>query len=171
MIDPTLPLTEQLPNGRELEAADLLERLDKAILGLEQHPDDIAVDEFAVAMKAKLLVARTKGRAGWQDYDRNDLWKMLRAHVQKGDVRDIANFCMFIWHVDGKGETLTGTITEARAQLAAPDGPRGYDAGVEAMREAVTKLLRQIGSHHNRDTQEFYETLAQEIEVLEPVSQ
>jgi hypothetical protein len=64
------------------------------------HPDDIAVDEFATQMKAKLAIARLKGRAGWQDCDRNDLWRMLRNHVQKGDVRDIANYCMMIWHVD-----------------------------------------------------------------------
>jgi hypothetical protein len=31
------------------------------------HKDDIAVDRFAAAMKAKLAAARAKGRDGWDD--------------------------------------------------------------------------------------------------------
>lgn len=70
-----------------------------------RHPDDAAVDAFAAAMKAKLAEARAKGRGGWQD--KNDcpqqrLSDMLRAHVQKGDPRDVANFCMFL-HQRGEG--------------------------------------------------------------------
>jgi hypothetical protein len=63
------------------------------------HPDNTAVDAFAVAMKAKLAEARAKGRGGWQDKDncpQQRLSDMLRAHVEKGDPRDVANFCMFL---------------------------------------------------------------------------
>lgn len=62
------------------------------------HLDDIVVDEFAAAMKAKMAEARAKGRSGWQDCTPADLSRMLRDHVEKGDPRDVANFCMMLWH-------------------------------------------------------------------------
>lgn len=61
------------------------------------HPDDVAVDTFAAAMKGKLALAREKGRGGWEQCDPADLSRMLREHVEKGDPRDVANFCMFLW--------------------------------------------------------------------------
>ncbi|WP_396328542.1 hypothetical protein [Burkholderia anthina] len=62
------------------------------------HADDVAVDDFAAAMKAKLADARAKGRSGWETCDPADLSRMLRDHVDKGDPRDVANFCMFLYH-------------------------------------------------------------------------
>lgn len=62
--------------------------------------DNKAVDAFATAMKEKLAIARKKGRGGWQGCSTNDLSRMLREHVEKGDPRDVANFCMFLWHLD-----------------------------------------------------------------------
>ncbi len=65
----------------------------------DQHPDDLAVDEFAAAMKAKMAEARVKGRGGWEDPAQctaEDLSRMLRNHVEKGDPRDVANFCMML---------------------------------------------------------------------------
>ncbi|MBX9960939.1 MAG: hypothetical protein K2Y15_12455 [Burkholderiaceae bacterium] len=64
-----------------------------------KHPDDEAVDRFAQAMKEKLAAAREKGRGGWQTCSREDLSWMLRDHVAKGDPRDVANFCMFLWNL------------------------------------------------------------------------
>jgi hypothetical protein len=61
------------------------------------HLDDWWVDLFAKEMKAKLENARAKGRGGWQDCDPADLSRMLGEHVEKGDPRDVANFCMFLW--------------------------------------------------------------------------
>lgn len=65
----------------------------------DQHPDDLAVDAFAAAMKAKMAAARAKGRGGWEDpaqCSADDLSSMLRDHVEKGDPRDVANFCMML---------------------------------------------------------------------------
>lgn len=64
-----------------------------------QHPDDAAVDRFAAAMKDKLAAARAKGRSGWDDPEcsQDRLSHMLREHVAKGDPRDVANFCAFLW--------------------------------------------------------------------------
>lgn len=65
----------------------------------DQHPDDLAVDAFAAAMKAKMAGGRAKGRGGWNDPEQctaEDLSRMLRDHVDKGDPRDVANFCMML---------------------------------------------------------------------------
>lgn len=64
----------------------------------EQHTDDLAVDSFARAMKEKMAAARAKGRSGWEGTEPAELSRMLREHVEKGDPRDVANFCMMLWH-------------------------------------------------------------------------
>jgi len=73
----------------------------------DQHPDDLAVDAFAAAMKAKMAEARAKGRGGWEDPAQctaDDLSRMLRDHVEKGDARDVANFCMMLHQ---RGEAIS----------------------------------------------------------------
>lgn len=73
----------------------------------DQHPDDLAVDAFAAAMKAKMADARAKGRGGWEDPAQctaDDLSRMLRDHVEKGDPRDVANFCMMLHQ---RGESIS----------------------------------------------------------------
>lgn len=65
----------------------------------EKHPDNLAVDAFAAAMKHKMAAARAKGRGGWEDpaqCSADDLSRMLRDHVEKGDPRDVGNFCMML---------------------------------------------------------------------------
>ena len=66
---------------------------------MEAEKDDVAVDQFAQAMKEKLAKAREKGRSGWQTCDPHDLSSMLVDHIEKGDPRDVANFCMFLWNL------------------------------------------------------------------------
>lgn len=89
-----------------------------------QHPDDAAVDRFAKAMKLKLKAARDKGRSGWQTCPPADLSRMLREHVDKGDPRDVANFCMFL-HEKGAG------IEPAQA----PQAPQAVPLTFELIRE------------------------------------
>lgn len=63
------------------------------------HPDDAAVDALAVLMKAKLAEKRAKGYGGWNDKTQcpqQRLSDMLRAHVDKGDPVDVANFCAML---------------------------------------------------------------------------
>jgi hypothetical protein len=75
--------------------------VDRALKALAQpapsHPDDLAVDRFATAMKEKMAKAREKGRSGWETCPPDDLSRMLREHVEKGDPRDVANFAMMLW--------------------------------------------------------------------------
>lgn len=79
------------------------------------HPDDLAVDEFAVLMKAKLAQARAKGRGGWDDDEvgmQRHLSNLLREHVEKGDPLDVANFCMFL---SMRGEPIASASASAAA--------------------------------------------------------
>jgi len=62
--------------------------------------DDIAVDRFAEAMKAKLAKKRDEGRGGWETCPGDMLSKMLIDHIAKGDPVDVANFCMML-HQNG----------------------------------------------------------------------
>ncbi|WP_051281100.1 hypothetical protein [Rhodanobacter sp. OR92] len=93
------------------------------------HPDDVAVDRFARALKLKLSAARDKGRGGWSN-DEPDMHQrlsdMLRAHVEKGDPRDVANFCMFL-HQRGEG------ILPTRSQNQVEVLPGRYFAADPAM--------------------------------------
>lgn len=65
------------------------------------HPDDLAVDRFAAAMKAKLAQKRADGYGGWEDKKAcppGRLTRFLRAHLDKGDPVDIGNFAMMLWN-------------------------------------------------------------------------
>lgn len=105
----TMPADKAIEHDRSCDAKE------SALDAAAQHPDDAAVDAFASEMKAKLAAARAKGRGGWQD--KNDcpqqrLSDMLRAHVAKGDPRDVANFCMFLHQ---RGEAILPAEVAASA--------------------------------------------------------
>lgn len=78
--------------------------------------DERAVDRFVEAMKAKLADARAKGRRGWQHCEPQDLSRMLREHVEKGDPRDVANFCAFLWNM---GESIAAPAPSPAEERAA----------------------------------------------------
>lgn len=61
------------------------------------HSDDIHLESFRAALSQKLFEARAKGRSGWETCAPQILSDMLRDHVEKGDPRDVANFCMFLF--------------------------------------------------------------------------
>lgn len=84
----------------------------------EPHPDDIAVDKFAAAMKAKMAKQRAKGYDGWDDeaacpVDR--LQSMLVEHVAKGDPVDVGNFAMMLFNRDAR-------TTMPQQAASVPDG-------------------------------------------------
>jgi hypothetical protein len=83
--------------GRPQTIAAIKEWISRQVQA-EPHPDDIAVDRFADAMKQKLKHAREqKGRHGWEACQPEYLAKLMVEHLAKGDMRDIANFAMMIW--------------------------------------------------------------------------
>lgn len=109
------------------------------------NDDDVAVDAFAAAMKAKLAEARAKGRGGWQDKidcSQQALSNMLRAHVEKGDPRDVANFCMFLHQ---RGETILPTKADA-ADSGRVDAAM-VDRYLAAQKEAIDRLDRKWGTY------------------------
>lgn len=60
---------------------------------------------FAKAMISKLAKKRSEGKRGWNKTPATgwgcnvrDLERALRGHLAKGDVVDVANFCMMIWN-------------------------------------------------------------------------
>ncbi len=74
-----------------------------------QHPDDLAVDAFAAAMKAKLAEKRRQGYGGWNDPARckvEMLAQCLADHLVKGDMVDIGNFAMMLFHRTGGGDAV-----------------------------------------------------------------
>ena len=99
------------------------------------HSDDVAVDRFAVEMKAKLAAARAKGRGGWETCPPEVLSRMLREHADKGDPRDVANFCMFLW-------SLGQPISVAAPAAPAVDAQGARDAAFEAVRNRLCSLQR-----------------------------
>lgn len=78
----------------------------------EKTTDDTAVDRFAQAMKAKLAEAREKGRSGWETCPPEELSRMLREHVDKGDTRDVANFCAFLWNLRAPISPLAPSVED-----------------------------------------------------------
>lgn len=70
------------------------------------HPDagDL-MDRFYVALRAKLYQAQIKYgyTDDWKRVDPDVLRNALLEHVMKGDPRDVALYCAFLWD---RGETL-----------------------------------------------------------------
>lgn len=88
-------------DGLVADAMTQQERDNPAFMGepVVPHSDNVAVDRFAKEMKKKLAVARSKGRGGWEEPDLQlQLSDALRAHTDKGDPVDVANFCCFLWN-------------------------------------------------------------------------
>ncbi|MCV6588019.1 MAG: AlpA family transcriptional regulator [Marinobacterium sp.] len=74
----------------------------------QPHPDDVAVDVLATAMKAKLALKRAQGFNDWTDplpHSNDDLAQSLVDHLAKGDPVDIANYAMFLYLRNG-GDSL-----------------------------------------------------------------
>lgn len=80
------------------------------------HPDDLAVDRFAAAMKAKLAKKREEGRGGWDQpgtgIGQRTLSHMLREHVEKGDPLDVGNLAMMLHQ---RGEQICQPAPSSRA--------------------------------------------------------
>ncbi|WP_210206249.1 hypothetical protein [Rhizobium leguminosarum] len=77
---------------------------------VEVHPDNLAVDRFASAMKAKLAQKRDEGRNGWDDKDDCSqlfLSTLLREHVEKGEPLDVGNFAMMLHQ---RGERIASLL-------------------------------------------------------------
>lgn len=108
-----------------LEALHLLAKKKAA------HPDDIAVESFATAMREKLAKKRSEGRGGWEDPQQcsaDELALYLVNHVTKGDPVDVANLAMMLFHRQG-GESLRAiAITYMRTAADGYGSPASGEA-------------------------------------------
>jgi len=93
------------------------------------HPDDLAVDRFASAMRAKMAKSRAKGRSGWENplqCSGHDLAAMLVQHVEKGDPVDVANFCMMLHQRGIAGHEIHTALSDyVNAHTPQPVVPEG----------------------------------------------
>lgn len=84
----------------------------------ELHPaTSKLVDDFSVALKIKLLEAQE--RYGWEDGWLDENWReqctaSLKKHIKKGDPRDVAIYCMFMWY---HGWTTIGELKDGGASM------------------------------------------------------
>ena len=103
---------------------------------------------FAQAMAEKLHAAEQKYgyTEGWRDDDWMDECRQkLREHIEKGDPRDVANYCAFLWH---HGESTTPPVAaptqSATHQL--PDGRmfRRFDSTDAVLAQPATEEREQL---------------------------
>lgn len=112
------------------------------------HPDDLAVDRCAAAMKAKLAKKRAEGRGGWEGPTCTAalLSQMLREHVEKGDPVDVANLAMMLHQRGERIEPRSGDL--ANGMRAAADLFRGSDLWEEAgVREWILAAAEKEARH------------------------
>lgn len=104
------PLRVVLSNGDEATISQMLIDSFASPSPFELHPDDVAVDRFAAAMKAKLAKKRKVGAGGWDDpsvchidYLTHLLSEQFHSRAAL-DLVDIGNFAMMIFN---RGETAS----------------------------------------------------------------
>lgn len=147
-----------------------VERISAAVPAAEQHPDDVAVDRFAVAMKAKLAAARAKGRYGWDDPEQcsdEELAGELVEHLSKGNTytfEDVANFAMMLHQRGAAPEVLAAAAAPAQVaqepsklEKLLVDEERSHSLTVDQRdraEEMATKLAEAVGHHFGRDVGE-----------------
>lgn len=116
----------------------------KTVLSDEQHQDDIAVDLFADAMKAKLAKKRIEGRSGWQSMSAEDLSKLLHQHIAKGDPLDVANIAMML-HQNGQALLQSPEIQQALADTKRLDFLADKDQAVANVLLPIDVVINNMG--------------------------
>jgi hypothetical protein len=136
-----------------------------------QHSDDAAVDALAALMKSKLAKQRAKGYAGWDTSEctQQHLTNLLRTHVDKGDLIDVANFCAFL---SARGEGIAAPQPAAASFDLDADLARTIDQRdtAEGWADGLAALIgkhfgENIGEHssaHNpwQEAKDIIETAA-----------
>jgi hypothetical protein len=169
-------LTEPCWNLSRRDVSDLLKRIGSILYAAPQssqpveagESDDLAVDRFAAAMKEKMAAARAKGRGGWEKCSPEYLTFLLREHVEKGDPRDVANFCMMLWHHESRIFPLAAPQPSQQSRAASPQAmaiPDDCD-----VRKILLRVVPGDGSGHEvyaRNVADVEELLSDMGERLE----
>jgi hypothetical protein len=105
-------LPDDVVNPRTARKSELVRELEYRIMAeTTEHPDALAIDAFAEAMKAKMRRSREeKGRDGWQTASSAHLTYLLVEHLEKGDPVDVANFAMMLHQ---NGQSIDEVVVQA----------------------------------------------------------
>lgn len=66
-----------------------------------QHPDDIAIDQFAAEMKARMAEMRARDKGGWDNPNICPfglLYNLCQSNLDREDYVDVGNFAMMLRH-------------------------------------------------------------------------
>ena len=66
----------------------------------ELHALSACSESFGAAILSKVTQKQAEGKHGWADPDwtQEDKLRLLKLHIDKGDMVDVAIFAMFIWN-------------------------------------------------------------------------
>lgn len=91
-----------------------MNKIEAAAMPAEADKD--LIDRFAVALQTKMAETRAKGRSGWEHPGWMDECRVaLARHIEKGDPRDVALYCAFLWY---HGERTTPPPSEDAQSIA-----------------------------------------------------
>ena len=122
------------------EIAEQMVNLLNAQCVINMHTDDLAINSFAEAMKAKMSTSREKGRSGWDDPKQCSgeyLATLLVEHLTKcneGTFEDIANFAMMLHQRNESPALLLAAVNSLK-------GSSGNE--LEALRDAIQACENQ----------------------------
>lgn len=144
----TSQMAENVPSAVAMAVADYRRRVSALLepsAQEEAHPDDLAVDRFAAAMKAKLAQKRAEGRGGWDGplCDADILSRMLREHVEKGDPVDVGNFAMMLHQ---RGEQIAPAAQDG-TEVTETDEYLLLKADVLSLRAENADLKAEVHEH------------------------
>lgn len=140
---------DEYPSGREIDAAEPHGEAPSL------HPETASlVDRFAAALKEKLADAERKYgyTNGWASPDWMDECRAhLMQHIAKGDPRDVANYCMFLWrHGESTAPAERAEDAEAFARKLEEIADTRDRIMPGSLREAAS-LLRRLAAEHGKD--------------------
>lgn len=115
------------------------------------HSDDLAVDRFAVAMKAKLAKKRADGRHGWDgpECSAEILSRLLREHVEKGDPLDVGALAMMLHQRGEQIASEAAQVVRRTGDLTDADYDRAIGILVRTKRASTSLIQRDIGIGYN----------------------
>ncbi|CAJ4665652.1 gp43 [Burkholderia pseudomallei] len=144
--------------------------IDDPTIPAELHHDTAKlVRRFARALANKLLAAQRKYgysdnwmRDGWADECRAELMR----HIQKGDPRDVAAYCAFLWHHNESTATTPSPVDER----AAFENSRA-DALTDDEIDAIYERVHAEWEARNKCAPNLWVAFARAILAASPVEQ
>ncbi|WP_265440185.1 hypothetical protein [Bradyrhizobium sp. SEMIA] len=102
-------------------------------------PLNALVARFAKALLAKLKLAEANGRSGWERDDWETQCRQgLLHHVEKGDPRDVAAYCAFMWHHGWATAPRTAAASDRQPQYVVTADWSKLKPGSTAMEPTLT---------------------------------